>query len=320
MAGKRILRVKFTDFWTNFILAENLFFNLLNEKYRLHISDDPQLVIYSVFSNQFLDYKCPRLCYAGENRRINFDECDFAFGYDYLADNPNYQRLPLWVLYGDPKVHTAPRPPAEQTLADKTGFCSVVVSNGDCQERNEFFAALSHYKQVASGGGYLNNVGGRVPDKHDFVRRYKFSMVFENGSYPGYTTEKLLDGLVANTVPIYWGNPRAGEDFNPKAFLNYHDFASPKRLIERVIELDGDDDAYRAMLREPIFADNRLPQCAQYDYIARHLDHVVEQVDQVTPVATTTRGRIAATRRRAAGAVAAVNAGLRAQARRVLRP
>lgn len=302
MADKRILRVKYTDFWPNFVLGGNIFFRLLSEKYYLCISDDPELVIYSVYGNDFLKYDCVRLHYTGENQRIHFDECDFAIGHDYLPDEPRYQRLPLWVLYGDVNQYTAPRPPAEETLRAKTGFCSMVVSNGACQERNDFFHALSRYKQVASGGRYLNNVGGPVADKAAFVAKYKFSLVFENSFYPGYQTEKLLDGLKANTIPIYWGNPRAGEDFNPRAFLNYSDFASQEALIQRVIELDNDDDQYRAMLAEPMFTDNRVPDFARDETIHRHLDRVVNGIGQITPVGTTARGRKAALRRRTAWA------------------
>lgn len=37
------------------------------------------------------------------------------------------------------------------------------------------------------------------------MRRYKFTIAFENQSYPGYVTEKIADALMAGTVPIYWG-------------------------------------------------------------------------------------------------------------------
>jgi hypothetical protein len=113
-------------------------------------------------------------------------------------------------------------------------FCSMVVSNNwNCDPtRLNFYADLSQYKSVASGGRYANNVGGAVKDKLAFVSQYKFNIAFENSSAVGYTTEKLLDALYASTVPIYWGNPKVDMDVNPKSFINIQDFSSSKKAIE----------------------------------------------------------------------------------------
>jgi alpha(1,3/1,4) fucosyltransferase len=48
----------------------------------------------------------------------------------------------------------------------------------------------------------------------------------ENSYFPGYSTEKLTDPFVARSVPIYKGDPRVAEWFNPKAFINLADFHS----------------------------------------------------------------------------------------------
>lgn len=76
-----------------------------------------------------------------------------------------------------------------------------------------------------------------------FINEYKFNLAFENSSYPGYVTEKLMHALQANTVPIYWGDPGVRSDFNPKRFVNVHDFTSDGALLEHLIGLDRDDDA-----------------------------------------------------------------------------
>lgn len=38
----------------------------------------------------------------------------------------------------------------------------MVVSNGDLPEKLDFFRNLSKIKRVDSGGGVLNNVGGKI--------------------------------------------------------------------------------------------------------------------------------------------------------------
>lgn len=42
--------------------------------------------------------------------------------------------------------------------------------------------------------------------KVSFLRKYKFSIAFENGSTDGYITEKVTNALEAGTVPIYFGS------------------------------------------------------------------------------------------------------------------
>jgi hypothetical protein len=95
--------------------------------------------------------------------------------------------------------------------------------------------------------------------KLDFLRNYKFTIAFENLCFDGYTTEKLIHPFMANSVPIYWGNPLVTKDFNPKAFINCNDYDSFDDVIQRVKELDNDDEQYLEMLRQP-------PMQESYDF------------------------------------------------------
>lgn len=63
---------------------------------------------------------------------------------------------------------------------------------------------------------------------------------------------------MADTIPIYWGNPAITEMFNKKAFINVHEYKSLDKLLEEVISLDNDDEKYFTMLNEPIFCENSL--------------------------------------------------------------
>ena len=88
----------------------------------------------------------------------------------------------------------------------------MLVSNPNSKERINFFNALSKVKKVDSGGRYLNNIGYVVEDKMALIKDYKFVFAFENSSFPGYTTEKILEPLIANCIPSI------GEPFNWKRF------------------------------------------------------------------------------------------------------
>ena len=59
-----------------------------------------------------------------------------------------------------------------------------------------------------------------VPEKLAFVARYTHHLCFENQVHRGYLTEKLFDGLFVGAVPLYEGDPLAGEWFAEGSFAD----------------------------------------------------------------------------------------------------
>jgi hypothetical protein len=147
----------------------------------------------------------------------------------------------------------------------------------------EFFHKLSKYKQVTSGGKILNNVGGRVPDKLEFIRKFKFTIAFENSSYPGYTTEKLIQPMLVHSLPIYWGNPMVVKDFNPKSFINYHDYQDDEAVIEKIIELDRNDDLYLQYCAEPYYHNNVVNEYTKFENMLDHFEMIFDS--RIIPLA-----------------------------------
>lgn len=246
-----VLRIKFVDFWDNFDEHYNTFVNVLSEKYEIEISDEPDYLIYSTFGYENLKYEnCVKIFYTGENITPDFNLCDYAIGFDIMEFGDRYMRLPLYALYGIEELRTPKVFDPQQVLNRK--FCSFVVSNGtDASERTRFFHLLSEYKKVDSGGAYENNVGGRVANKKEFISNYKFNIAFENSAKDGYTTEKIMEPMLVNSLPIYWGNRFVELDFNPDSFIDAKNFSSLEALVEYIIELDTNDDKYLSILSKP---------------------------------------------------------------------
>jgi hypothetical protein len=119
--------------------------------------------------------------------------------------------------------------------------------------------------------------------KMSFIRPYKFTIAFENASHPGYVTEKLPQPMWAGSLPIYWGDPTVHLDFNPRSFLNFFDYGSLSALVERVIEVDRNDDLYAQYLREPWLVGNRVPAALAPARLEEFLLRIVESPRQ--PVA-----------------------------------
>ena len=287
---KRHIKLNFVDFWDTFDPFNNYFYNLLKKYYSIEISDDPDFVICSSFGKDYRKYKCIRILYTGENTRPNFHRYDYAFSFDYTG-NPNNYRLPFYAFYinGCDLVREADVD-FEKIMAEKTEFCNFVYSNPKARKRVKFFQRLSKYKRVDSGGRYLNNIGSPVVDKLEFIKKYKFTIAFENFSYPGYTSEKIVEPLKAYSLPIYWGNSLVHRDFNTKSFLNYYDFENENALIEKIIELDRNDDLYLDYLKQPCFHGNKTSHFLDPESVIDHFNYLFNNSKK--PVAQSSFDRV----------------------------
>lgn len=273
---KKIIKIKFVDFYQSFNKEDNDFINALRECFDVELSDQPDYLFYSVFGYEHLKYNCIRIFYTGECYTPNFNECDYAIAFDRLSFGDRYLRIPLYnILQYKPEYERLKNRPvfSETDLKAKKGFCSFVVSNCFADDvRAVFYDKLSQYKTVASGGRFRNNIGGAVADKKNFQSEYKFAIAFENTSYDGYCTEKLMEAFTAGTIPIYWGDPGVVKDFNPESFINAHDFNSFDEVVARVKEIDNDDALYLKIRNaNPLLNSNTDSGLAGFLY------HIVDQ-------------------------------------------
>ena len=106
------------------------------------------------------------------------------------------------------------------------------------------------------------------------VSKSKFTIAFENESHPGYATEKIIEPLIQGSIPIYWGDTTIAQDFNPDCFINVHDFNSFEEVVERVIEIDNNDDLWKSYIKAPIFKDNKLPEELTNEAILEFFDKI----------------------------------------------
>lgn len=255
------IKICFSDFWGLFNYEDNYFLRILKRKFNVEIdNENPDYVIYSTYGTNFLKYKrAIKILYIAENVRPNFYECDFSIGFDYETYKGRNLRYPLYVMYGFvPSLLEKKNP--ENILAEKNAFCNMVVSNTNSKKRIDFFKLLNARKRVDSGGKVLNNIGYLVDDKLDFIKNYRFSLAFENTAFPGYTTEKIFEPMKVNSIPIYWGNKRIGEEFNEKSFVNIHSFNRIKDAVDFIINIENDHNKLYKILSEPWFIDNKLPE------------------------------------------------------------
>lgn len=299
MEGKEnlIRRKKMKIFFSDlFPRCENFFRWLLPQRFDLEItSENPDIVIFSDFGNSHRRFdRAKKVYYTGENIRPDFSQCDYALTFDYL-DDPRHYRLPLFVIENHSRWQeygciasfdaiTNPRPPPDRIAETKTKFCNFIVSNPNCPIRDEFFKKLSLYKKVDSAGSHLNNLGYTLPKepekffsaKLEFQKPYKFSIAFENSSHPGYLTEKILDPMYVHSIPLYWGDPLAHLDFNPKSFVNSAAFKDIDSMVNWIIQIDLNQELYFKYLEQPYLHRNEMSGVWNLEKLLIFFDTAIE--------------------------------------------
>lgn len=271
------IRLGFSVDTKYFDKEHNWITDILRKKYDVEICDNPDFMVCHIFGKEHRDYNGVRIFWTGENYVPDFNEFDYAISFEDMQYLDRNLRVPYYYTsHRDPIIQAkiAEKWSDEQLLNRK--FCNFVYSNSKYSNkiRKEFFHLLSEYKRVDAGGACENNVGGRVPDKYEFQKQYKFSIAFENASHYGYTTEKIYDAFVAKTIPIYWGNPDVVKEFNPEAFINVHNYNSLDEVIAKVKELDNDDAAYLKMVKTPFLKNGKLYQDLDDDKILAFFDNI----------------------------------------------
>lgn len=254
------IKIRFTDFWSDQNTPDSTFFRLLSNHFNIEISENPDYIIYSVFGYEYLKYNCIRIFFTGEQVCPDFDISDYAIGFESLTFGDRYLRFPLYALGKLPEDFLEIEKDYKEIDINRFNnrdFAVFTYSNSKATSpRDDFFLRLNIRKKVVSPGKHLNNTGFYVDDKVSFESNFKFSIAFENASYLGYTTEKIIDSFAAKTIPIYYGDESVENDFHPESFINLHNFDTFDDAIDYIISLENDPNRLSEILHHKKFKSN----------------------------------------------------------------
>jgi hypothetical protein len=133
-------------------------------------------------------------------------------------------------------------------------FCCTFVSNPGGVVRNKFIEELEKHRTIDHFGSYKNNTGGPFPGDYssqDLIKKmseYKFVICFENSEEDAYITEKIINPLLANVIPVYWGNKRIGDYFNTDRLIHLEDESHIEDLIQSMCNIS--DSEYLEIINE----------------------------------------------------------------------
>jgi hypothetical protein len=232
----KLVKIKFQN-GINGDIAHREILNELAGDFIFEESDQPDFILFGPYGNDIpVPGNYTRIGYFCENIKPDLSICEWAFGVprEEVVKSPRYKRIQWHGL--DPQVLIKPAGyDAEKILDSKTSFCNFLYSH-KVPYREAFFSQLSKYKKVDAPGKSMNNMpgidtlykGGKWEVKRAFLSGYKFTIAFENDVYPGYQTEKLYDAMMADSIPVYCGDPFIGDIFNTKSFINVHEYLPQK--------------------------------------------------------------------------------------------
>ncbi len=170
-----------------------------------------------------------RVGYICENYVYDGPPCDFVFTVsDQVISHTPSARI-QWHGFDPETLIKSSHPDPEQILRSKSRFCNFLYSNR-VSYREDFFKLLSKYRPVDAPGSSMHNMPSideaalpgesRWETKRRFLSQYKFTLALENEVFPGYQTEKLFDGMRANSMPVYIGDSNVNSVFNPQSFVS----------------------------------------------------------------------------------------------------
>ncbi|CAM9983069.1 unnamed protein product, partial [Phaeothamnion confervicola] len=157
-------------------------------------------------------------------------------------------------------------------LTGKTRSCAYMFTN--CvADRENFFDMLSARIPVNAIGECRGSLAKDSPSWQpkrnkgqahyldlavEAFQPYRFVIAFESFQVAGYITEKLINPMFANAIPVYRDGGTAREYFNPKSFVDCGTYATLEDCADAVAVLHANRTAYIEMLREPWIAPDRL--------------------------------------------------------------
>lgn len=289
----KTVKLNYVGVAEDFDKKQNLIYDILKlNGYDVQIVDDPDYIVCDFSGGnyyRYCQYPQVRIMYSSENYIPDFNLIDYAISPYPIQFGDRHFQLPPCVW---PRDHWQALAGKDRTYSlefvrSKPYFANFIAGHeSEDNIRGDFFRKLCEYKRVEAPGAYLNNMpnGETVcwtdGSKAEFQRKCKFTLCFESTNHYGFVTEKIMDAFYADTIPVYYGSPTVKDIFNQNAFINCADYPSFDAVIEKIKELDQDDEKYLEMLRQPILVDPEYPRRLEEDldkFLCAIVDQPLEQ-------------------------------------------
>ena len=218
-----------------------------------------KLNVYHIMSNTRVKDKI-NIVISGEPWNLT-TVVDLSIGPVFIQENAKYH-IYYPQMYSSLAEHRKSIEPSDY-ISDKIKFCAYMY-NKKHDHRKRIFDLISSYKRVDGLGEcckntsipttrHINNENETYNDiAIEMYKDYKFVIAMENEDKDGYFTEKIINPIIANSIPIYWGNKKVFDYINKKRVIYIPDY-SDNELIDVIKRIDNDDKEYDRIIKQPIY-------------------------------------------------------------------
>jgi len=105
----------------------------------------------------------------------------------------------------------------------------------------------------------------------ELYSNYKFVLAIENNIKPGYFTEKLINPILANSIPIYFGTEDAFTIINKKRVIYMYDYDNIDDLIDYILELSNNIEKYNEIINNKIFINDDITLDNYNEFIEKQI-------------------------------------------------
>lgn len=153
----------------------------------------------------------------------NQDLFDGVITYD--VQFAKHLKNPILSRFGSSRIY-------EYVDSPKKKLLSIIASNKNMTEghqlRHDICRALGNKYQIDMwGSGYRS-----FDSKLDPLKDYCFSICIQNCKIDQYYTEILIDAFRTKTIPIFWGCPSIGKDFDIDGILPFNSIYHLEEILE----------------------------------------------------------------------------------------
>jgi hypothetical protein len=140
-------------------------------------------------------------------------------------------------------------------------FMLAYCASNPQHHRDTIFSLLQKNDNTCHGlGKCCATVGYQVGehatwrDNWQYYRKYRFAIAMENKAVPGYVTEKLLNAILAGSIPIYYGDQVWVKSvFNEKAIIFVQDFNTLEECANYISMVDKTPALLKQYQNQPVF-------------------------------------------------------------------
>ncbi len=267
-----MISIFFNGFWSGFhdhtnAVNDKFFIELMKQVYNedvtvtFNIDEANVLIENTQIARSFREYKEWRHTYlfSGESY-IHADKDKYSCVLYGQRCHKNVINCPLYIpyIYSSYTENILTNSIDHRTDVPKKDIL-VIISNPSGHMRNAIIEKLGSKFNITFAGNYKNNIGGALPYYYnskeflDYVKEFKYILAMENSEEDTYITEKIMHGILAQTIPIYWGSKQVSRYFNKDRFFEITDENSINSVI-RKIQLMSDED-WLLTVNKPIFTE-----------------------------------------------------------------